>query len=137
MYIMSLRTIALAIADKIKEVADYCTAQEKAYRQLQNEETLLMHMKYDKNKSVKFAKDVAQFVIQILLCPCTWVGATAAFVFTLPNGIPDPSYYQQFSLMIWCFSVSLWLAMNILNVRGKPEPHLLSTLEDKLPTVWV
>jgi hypothetical protein len=122
---MPLHEIADALInkaiDKVHNAAEYCNRKEQEYRQLRNDETIIMHMQYDNNKSVKFVKAMIQSVIKALLCPYTWVGATAAFMFMLPDGIPDPSYYQPFSLMLWCFSISLWLAMNILNVRGKPE----------------
>ena len=121
---MPLHKLADALIDKVHNAAEYCRQQEAKYRNLQNEETIIMHMQYDNNKSVKFVKDVLNSVAAMLLCPYTWVGATAAFMFSLPDAATADTAYMTFSLMIWCFSLSLWLTMNIFNVRGKPEPKI-------------
>ena len=119
---MSLRTIINSFLDKLHEATEYCNQQEMKYRNLREEEEIIMHVKYDKNPSVITVKKVLQSVVAMLLCPYTWVGATAAFMFELPDVATAGNAYMTFSLMIWSFSVSLWLAMNIYNVRGKPIP---------------
>jgi hypothetical protein len=108
-----------ALVDKLQNLKKYCLERQHHYNQLHQEETLLMHMRYDNKKSVLFAKRVISIAVNTLLCPYTWAGSTAAFIVSLPDTTTAATAFTTFSLMIWCFSMSLWLTMNIYNVRGK------------------
>lgn len=118
---MATHPIINSFLDKLHKAAEYCRDQEFKYRNMQAEETKLMHINYDNDKTVVVIKRIVSHVVQIMLCPYTWIGATAGLLFALPIGNTPDSTYTTFVVMIWCFAISLWLTMNIYNVRGKKQ----------------